>query len=121
MGIDQRKTVLREWLLDALQETPAIIDNMAEDDLDRALAVLEVDIEPLIASIQMCAETEANMSQQDRGDWKWEFFTRCWMRGADKIYPAGDGYIIASHDTWLPGSFPTFEEAAEALDNHSNP
>lgn len=49
--------------------------------------------------------------------WEWNGFRKCWERGADKIYAVEEGFVIASGDVWLPGSFATFENAEEAIND----
>lgn len=55
--------------------------------------------------------------QTTRPGWDWDAFRKCWGRGADRIYPVNGEFVISSNDTWLPGSFPTFDAAVKGFAN----
>ena len=49
--------------------------------------------------------------------WDWDGFRKCWSRGTDRIYLVQGEFVISSHDTWLPGSFLTFDAAVKGFSN----
>ena len=38
----------RDWLLEQIQDDPVMIDTMSENELDQALALLGIDVSPLL-------------------------------------------------------------------------
>lgn len=52
-----------------------------------------------------------------RDGWTWNSVRCCWERGAWRVYETEGGFVISDGGTWLPGTFATFEAAAEVLAN----
>lgn len=60
---------------------------------------------------------KAAPSNNNHPGWTWDSFRKCWSRGPDRVYPVEAEFVISSHGTWLPGSFPTFDDAVKGFGN----